>query len=115
MWKEGTRDIQMERHCALGCAEKQSLSKWRESRKGYIVDMLYYSFEKLLYTADTGQYTGYGIRALRQDKGKWECVDEVGDISCEEKQVKKLAELCTELALEPVHLRDVVEDMLGAV
>lgn len=79
------------------------------------MSMLYYSFEKLLYTADIGQYTGYGIRALRQDKGSWRCVDEIGDISCEEKPVKRLAKLCTELALEPVHLRDVVEDMLGAV
>ncbi len=34
LWKEGTRDIQMERHCALGCAEKQDLSKMEGKQKG---------------------------------------------------------------------------------
>lgn len=76
---------------------------------------LYYSFEKLLYTTDIGQYTGYGIRALRQDSGNWKCVDEIVDISCEEKTVKRLAKWCTELELDPIHLYDVVEDMLAVL
>lgn len=49
-------------------------------------------------------YCSYGIRCGGM---------EIADISCDREKLAKLVDLCNHLALDPIHLRDVVEDFLA--
>ena len=77
------------------------------------VKVMYVPFEQEKCTEDNGHYVGYGIRALRSTGESWECIAEVGDISCSMQFVRELAQLCTRLELDPMHLLDVVEDAIA--
>ncbi len=61
------------------------------------------------HDSELGDYIGYGIAA--------ECDGErlltVSDMSCDRGLVADLAERCNELELDPMHLYDVIEDVLS--
>lgn len=56
----------------------------------------------------TGSYISYGIEAIQNKR----CVLKVNDVFADFKKARRLAELCNFGALEPVHLKDVIEDAL---
>ncbi len=59
-----------------------------------------------------GERLGYGIALMsRGGEGIVE-LDLFADVSTEAEGLIKLAKECNDLALEPVHLQDVVEDFL---
>lgn len=74
---------------------------------------LYRIFEEMAITSDGEKHKTYGIRAYRKDAKQWVCDAFVEDISSDMYLVMQLAESCTRLELDPVHLRDVVEDAIG--
>ena len=59
-----------------------------------------------LYHQDIGYYTSYGI-TLKNDPSVT-----VDDVSCEKKVVKRIVHALNRYQAEPVHLMDVIEDML---
>ena len=56
------------------------------------------------------EYTGYGI-CVKEFDSKYEHI--FRDISRCREEVEKLAELCNELELDPIHIEDVICDFLG--
>lgn len=76
--------------------------------------MLYYytTFEGILQEDEIGQYTTHGIRAV-YTSDRATVVSSVSDVSVDYDEAKKIADMCNELELEPVHLLDVVEDMIS--
>ena len=63
---------------------------------------------------DVGRYVTYGLFAYRKQSGVWRVVAGISDVSTERQAVRRLARVCTEGNLDPVHLFDVVEDFLGS-
>ena len=59
-----------------------------------------------LYHEDLGHYTSYGI-ILKNDLNV-----AVNDVSCEKKVVKRIVHALNRYQAEPVHLMDVIEDIL---
>ena len=67
----------------------------------------YRPFEEERYHADIGPYISYGIEACD------ECgnvVRSISDVSTDRTLTASLCERCTINGLDPIHLRDVVED-----
>lgn len=62
-----------------------------------------------LCTPELGTYVSYGIRAVL---ASGEEAASVSDISTDLAFVQRLAALCTLGQLSPIHLRDVVEDII---
>ncbi|MBS6476001.1 MAG: hypothetical protein KH354_08545, partial [Clostridiales bacterium] len=60
-----------------------------------------------LYQTDIGAYASYGI-TLKNDPNVI-----VNDVSCEKKVVKRIGHALNRYQADPVHLTDVIEDMLG--
>ena len=57
----------------------------------------------------TGSYISYGIEVM-QNKC---CVIKVSDVFVDFKKARRLAQICNCRALEPVQLKDVIEDALA--
>ena len=60
------------------------------------------------HSMDGAKYVGYGLRAVCDGVP----VVQIEDITDNEEELLLLAEECSRLQLEPVHLPDVVEDFL---
>lgn len=68
----------------------------------------YRMVEEALTDPELGSYTTYGIRAegpLEDDSDV-----QISDVSLSKQVVEELVERCNRLELDPIHLRDVVED-----
>lgn len=61
------------------------------------------------YTVESETHIGYGIALKNMINGK--CIS-FHDISIEKKDILKLISLCNELQLDPIHIRDVIDDFL---
>ena len=59
-----------------------------------------------------GKYRTYGIQANGKTEEGWEPVQVVHDVSTELQFAERLSDLFSLHQLSPIHLRDVVEDML---
>ena len=57
----------------------------------------------------TGSYVSYGIEAIQNKR----CVLKVSDVFADLKKARRLAYVCNFGALEPIHLKDVIEDALA--
>lgn len=68
----------------------------------------YVAVEENLLSEDGEAYVSYGIRAQAGTKQ----IAYVSDISTDCKKVQHLANLCTEMTLDPLHLPDVIDDFL---
>ena len=75
--------------------------------------LLYLVIEEQLYHEDIGEYTSYGIQGIYATYGVYKEVAFVSDVVCDRKKTAEIAALCTRLQLSPIHLIDVVEDMIG--
>ena len=64
-------------------------------------------FEEMIEADGVGRYITYGIACV------CECErSAVSDLSLDRDKVQRLADLCNELQLDPVHLLDVAEDFV---
>lgn len=57
-------------------------------------------------------HTPYGLLAEILIHGNWEIIAVTADISLDESLVERLAETCTRLQLNPIHLMDVIMDAI---
>ena len=57
-------------------------------------------------------HTPYGLLAETLIHGNWEIIAVTSDISLDKSLVERLAETCTRLQLDPIHLMDVVMDAI---
>lgn len=74
---------------------------------------LYIPCRELLFSPEAGLYWSTGIRVLGTADDELAEIAFVADISCAELEVTNLALACTSWQLDPVHLRDVIEDFLS--
>ena len=75
--------------------------------------LLYLVIEEHLYHEDIGEYTSYGIRGISATYGMYKEVAFVSDAACDYEKATEIAALCTQLQVSPIHLIDVIEDMIG--
>lgn len=68
----------------------------------------YFPFREELYSEELGRYESYGIRVVRHGR----VVLRLSDVSTEAARVISLCRRCTKGQLDPIHLRDVLEDVL---
>lgn len=59
-------------------------------------------------------HTSYGIAAVEESNGDWIILQTIPDITTDISQARYLARRCTSGELDPIHLRDVVEDFLDS-
>jgi len=65
----------------------------------------------MIKSNDSNQST-YGIEVLEYKNGNLIFVDEITNVSSDQEFVKRLVDDCNTYQLDPVHLRDVIEDRL---
>lgn len=63
-------------------------------------------------TAESRSYTAYAIHAEELTPQGWVSVHTIPGVSCDKEFASHLAEQCTRLQLSPMHLLDIVLDML---
>lgn len=64
-----------------------------------------------LQNREFGRYVSYGICAYSEDTRM--IIESISDVSPEKEKAEKLAALCNENKLEPIHLIEVIEDAIG--
>ena len=57
----------------------------------------------------------YGIACVEEDDGIKELISQIPDVSNNREEVEQLVKLCNEQHLSPIHLQDVVDDLLATV
>ena len=70
--------------------------------------MKYKIIEAVIMNEETGRYRTYGIAIY--DKGK--LLRKINDVATDENKVKDLCIKCNSLALDPIHIDDIIEDNL---
>ena len=73
---------------------------------------LYFPVEQLLFSPSLGCYRAFGLAAVLDAPQGKRCLALVQDVSTQESFVAGLARRCTEEQLEPVHLKNVIEDSI---
>ena len=69
----------------------------------------YIPIREELWSDEIGKYISYGICAL----DRYTKVDFVSDVSTDYDLICAFTEICTLEALDPIHLRDAIEDLLS--
>ena len=64
-----------------------------------------------LYHPDLGWYMTYMIMAERKIINGWEQIKTIHDVTTKRTLAIKIASMCNEYQLSPVHMRDVIDDM----
>lgn len=72
----------------------------------------YKMFAEKLNHPDIGNYTAFGIAVYSSVDNNPKKLMNISDISTDKKIVEDLCELCSREQLEPVHVFDVIEDMI---
>ena len=65
------------------------------------------------YTVNGIEYTTYGIALADCSDGGAVIIKAIPDLSTDRERTRRLAELCGELHLSPLHLADVADDFLA--
>lgn len=73
---------------------------------------LFRPIKQFLSSPELGDYCAYGIHAFTTTPSGYADAGLVSDVSCDLDFVSFLADRCTRLQLDPVHLLDVVLDSL---
>lgn len=73
----------------------------------------YLAVEQTLFNCELGRYTAFGIAAQKRAPDGWRQIAFVPDICTNTQQAQRLAQLCTQGQLEPIHLMDVIEDFVA--
>lgn len=69
----------------------------------------YLPYREPARSEDNGLYMTYGIRVLDEEGHE---VAHVADVSTNEKVVTELCDVCSRTQVSPMHLADVIEDVL---
>lgn len=72
---------------------------------------IYKVVEENLQNSELGSYIAYGISVYLRATNI--ILISISDVFLERDKAKKLVELCNKNSLEPIHLREVVEDAVG--
>ena len=72
---------------------------------GYLV------LSQTLKNEDGDEYIAYGITVM---SGEEEILT-ISDISTNYEEIRRLAEICTNDGLDPIHINDVIEDFLAGL
>lgn len=72
----------------------------------------YQAIEETLNDPLPGEYRTYGIQAKRRAVHGWELIELIHDVTLEADLAQKLAHLFRQYQLSPLHIRDVLDDML---
>lgn len=72
---------------------------------------IYKVVEENLRNSELGSYIAYGISVYLRATNV--ILISISDIFLERNKAEKLVELCNKNGLEPIHLREVVEDAIG--
>ncbi len=70
----------------------------------------YCAVEEHLCSPELGKYATYGLAVIDEHGGQ--TVATIHDVSSDGETVRRMAALFTERSLSPLHVHDVVEDML---
>lgn len=73
----------------------------------------YESVREKFFSEEAGEYTAYGIKVSRDIYGKREQIRYIRDVFISEQEATKFVEKCNRLGLSPIHIDDVIEDMIG--
>ena len=71
----------------------------------------YFVFQESRLSPELREYVTYGVK-VAPDGDRDACCDCISDVSLSETALASLVQRCNELELNPVGLRDVVEDFL---
>ncbi|MDD6807272.1 MAG: DUF6514 family protein [Oscillospiraceae bacterium] len=77
--------------------------------------MYYYKvFEEKLFNSDLGEYISFGIvvEEILKEKREKKVVCSISDVSVTKAVAEKIAALCNNVQLSPIHLNDVVYDTI---
>lgn len=72
---------------------------------------IYKVVEENLQNCEFGSYIAYGIAVCFKSTNI--IIISISDVFLEKEKAEKLVELCNKNNLEPIHLREVVEDAVG--
>ncbi len=75
--------------------------------------ILYQPVEETLCHEDLGRYTAFGICVYRIEQEESNLLMKVSDVFPSAQEAENFAGLCNRLALDPLHLEDVIADTLG--
>ncbi len=81
----------------------------KKLERGTIMKFCYNVIKEKFENELLGEYMSFGIIVEDVDSNE---INRISDISVEYDTVKYISDLCNELELEPIHLMDVVEDMI---
>lgn len=71
--------------------------------------MIEYKYQKEVFSnEELGEYVGYSVIILSDGK----CIEYIPDVFLEEGEARKYILLFNELELDPVHIYDVLDDIL---
>ena len=74
----------------------------------------YQAVKELHFQQEIGEYTAWGIKGSgSSEEASGTASMYIPDIFLNEKEAEDFARLCTTLKLSLIHLKDVVEDILG--
>lgn len=71
----------------------------------------YRVIEENLHSCEFESYIAYGISVYSDDTET--VLSSISDIFLKKERAEKLAQLCNENSLDPIHLKEVVEDAIG--
>ena len=66
------------------------------------------------YVEDGDSRIGYGIAAMEHQDDEITVLAQIDGVTCDKTAIQALAHQCTALRLDPIHLRDIVEDFLDS-
>ena len=74
----------------------------------------YQAVKEVHFQPEIGEYTAWGIKGFSaSEEASGTASMYISDVFLNEKEAEDFARLCTSLKLSLIHLRDVVEDILG--
>lgn len=71
---------------------------------------LYLPVEQTLFTEELGAYRSFGLHVLRDFDGSNQEITFFQDVSTDRALIEQLSVLLNKLQLDPIHIRDIIED-----
>lgn len=76
--------------------------------------MYSYSYvREILQNEEVGEYSAYGVQISCITYEKCEPIQYISDVFVSEQDAKAFVDECNRLQLSPIHIDDVVQDVLG--
>lgn len=72
----------------------------------------YTHFKEHLFSDYIGNYDTFGIKVFQKTDGEMQCISSISDVSIDSDLTELIAQECTQGQLDPIHLFDVVSDLI---